>query len=438
MTLRLLRGGTVVTAQAMIDADLLLAEGTIMRILPRGEEHSISVDASVDVSGRLIFPGLIDCHVHFREPGLTQKGDMYSESRSALAGGVTTVCEMPNTIPPTTSIDALADKVKRAAVIADCDLRFYFGVTEQLHLTALRELWEARSGECVALKQRCCGVKLYFDHSTGNQKVDGGIIDDIFHTCAQHDIPLVCHCEDPTMNANAARQYESATDIAVHSRMRPAESEAQAIVDAIAFARKHGAAMHVAHLSTRQGVDCVRAAKVEGLRITCEVAPHHLFLSEDDYPRLGALGKMNPPLRSKEHVAALWEGIRDGTVDCIATDHAPHTMEEKRASNPLKAPSGVPGVETMLPLLLSVAGRLLSGSEGFSYADIVRLCFDNPNRIFNLGKQGIREGAPADLVIVDPAATWTIHGAALHAKCGWTPFEGWNVRGRADVWRMEE
>ncbi len=436
MSRHVLRGGTLVTAQTTIDADLLLDDGRIHRILTRdASSKPITADEVTDVSGMLIFPGLIDCHVHFREPGLTQKADMFSESRSALAGGVTTACEMPNTVPPTTTIAALADKVRRAEEIADFDLRFYFGVTEHAHLVSLKELWGADNQELARLKRRCCGLKLYFDHSTGDQKVDGGIIDDIFAVCAQLSIPLICHCEDPAMNAAAAEQYAQEADVMFHSRMRPPESEGKAIADAISFARKHNTAMHVAHLSTRQGVDLVRAAKAEGLRITCEVAPHHLFLSEDDYPRLGALGKMNPPLRARDHHEALWGGIFDGTVDCIATDHAPHTLSEKQIADPLKAPSGVPGVETMLPLLLSAVARVLPCPVDFSYCDIVRLCFEQPNRIFQLRRHGIEEGAPANLVIVDPHADWTIRGADLHAKCGWTPFEGWHVRGRAKVWR---
>ncbi|MBM3231143.1 dihydroorotase, partial [Candidatus Peregrinibacteria bacterium] len=168
-----------------------------------------------------------------------------------------------------------------------------------------------------------------------------------------------------------------------------------------------------------------------GLRVTCEVAPHHLFLTTEDYAQLGAFGKMNPPLREREHQEALWAGIADGTVDCIATDHAPHTIEEKKNPNPLLAPSGVPGVETMLPLLLTVASGSWPGSTlrptpyTLTHDDIRRLCFENPNRIFGLGKK--KDDAT---VTIDTEALWTIEAAKLHSKCGWTPFEGWRVQGK--------
>lgn len=383
-------------------------------------------------SKTITLPALIDCHVHFREPGFPEKATMQTEADSAHAGGVGTVCEMPNTNPPTVTIAALADKVRRANEIKNCDIRFFFGVTEEAHLLALRELWTGESEELRRLKKRCCGVKVYFDHSTGNQGVDMEIIDEIFKTCAELKIPLVGHCEDAAMNAQAM-VAASGHDIVEHSYVRSPESEEKSVNDAINLAKKHGTAFHVAHLSTSGALENVRRAKKEGLPVTCEVAPHHLFLTVDDYPTLGTLGKMNPPLRSKGHQKALWEGVMDGTVDCIATDHAPHTLAEKKdVKNPFDAPSGVPGVETMLPLLLSVVSghwphpRVRNQDSGirFSVDDIVRLCFTNPNRIFNLGKIG------EEKITVDLDQEWVINGSDLHSKCGWTPYEGWRVVGR--------
>ena len=183
----------------------------------------------------------------------------------------------------------------------------------------------------------------------------------------------------------------------------------------------------------RQGLQLVHEAKKEGLPVTCEVTPHHLFLTVDDYKTLGTLGKMNPPLRSKEDQAALWAGIADRTVDCISTDHAPHTLDEKTSGDPLKAPSGVPGVETMVPLLLTVATRKWPHpnsefgirNSGFTVGDIVRLCFENPNRIFQLGRTKTDR-----TITVDLDQEWVIEGKNLHSKCGWTPFEGWKVKGK--------
>ena len=369
------------------------------------------------MSNYITFPGLIDCHVHFREPGFEHKATMASEAKAARAGGVTTVCEMPNTNPATTSIAALTDKVDRAARIKDCDIYFYFGATEHEHLEQLKLLWTDPAHALV--KARCSGLKLYFDHSTGNQKANTDVLDAAFALCNELDIQIIAHCEDPEINASAAKQVPG-TDVGLHSLQRPVASEVQAITDAISLVRKHGTAFHVAHLSTGAGLDVVRAAKQEGLPVTCEVAPHHLFLNVTDYDRLGTLAKMNPPLRTQEESAALWQGVADGSVDCIATDHAPHTLEEKQTGEPLQAPSGVPGVETMLPLLLTAAHQGM-----ITYERITELCFTNPNRIFRLGKTETEHQ-----VIVDPEAQWTISAQQLHSKCGWTPYEGTNVIGR--------
>jgi dihydroorotase len=438
----LFHGATVVGSEFETRDDVLVRDGVVEEIDKFVEEF----DEEVDVMGKLLFPGLIDCHVHFREPGLEHKADMSTESAAALAGGVTTVCEMPNTIPPTVTVAALADKIRRADALREearnkgqetsIDMRFFFGVTQDIHLATLQELLSSTAEESIRLRSRLAGVKIYLDHSTGDQKIADQLLDDVFQACADHKLVLVAHCEDPTINAQAGAQ-NTRTNIAVHSLLRPAESEAAAITRAINLAKKHGTHLHIAHLSTEQGVMLVRQAKHDGITVTCEAAPHHLFLTNDDYERLGTLAKMNPPLRSMKHRFALWQGIIDGTVDCIATDHAPHTLEEKRSGEELKAPSGVPGVETMLPLLLSVAAghwphpfEPNASCPPFTRKDIVRLCVKNPNRIFTLGKSEIEEDHRCDIVVVDPDVEWTIKGSDLHSKCGWTPFEGWKMKGK--------
>lgn len=404
----------------------------------------------------ITLPGLIDCHVHFREPGFEHKATMRSEAAAAFAGGVHTVCEMPNTNPPTVTVAALEDKVRRAEKITDCNIRFFMGATNKRHLLAIRDIWRHKSPVLIRLRKRCAGLKIYFDHSTGNQAADAETIEAAFELCGQMDIPLVAHCEDSRINENARNKIQQPSPslpdrqaglwpssdtnnyVALHSNMRPPESEAAAIERAIAFAKKYNTPFHIAHLSTAQGIALVREAKKNGINVTCEVAPHHLFLTIDDYDALGSLAKMNPPLRSHEHQKALWEGIADGTVDCIATDHAPHTIEEKRSGDPLNAPSGVPGVETMLPLLLTVASggwphpsspRL--SMPVFQYSDIQTLCFENPNRIFRLG------ASPEPRITIDTEASWVIRGRNLHSLCGWTPYEGWKVTGRVEAAEWE-
>lgn len=421
----LIRGGSIVKSDRLEKADVLVAvTGEIEVVKPDIKEKDADI---VDASDKLLFPLLIDCHVHFREPGLEHKATMETESASALAGGVGTVCEMPNTIPPTVTVAALADKVRRASHIDTCTLKFFFGVTETIHLQALRDLWIGTSMELKRLRHHCVGVKLYLDHSTGDQKVEGSIVDEIFKACASLKIPLVAHCEDSNINCAAAEALKNVKHVAAHSDMRPPESEAASIEYAVELVKKYGTAFHIAHLSTKQAIDLVRKAKKEKLPVTCEVAPHHLFLTIDDYETLDALGKMNPPLRTEEHRGALWEGIKDGTVDCIATDHAPHTLEEKSVPNPLEAPSGVPGVETMLPLLLDAVHN-----KKIRYEDILRLCFTNPNRIFSLSAPSIEPNQATRIAIIDPNAEWTITGENLKSKCGWTPYEGWKVQGKVE------
>lgn len=434
MTRILLHGGTVLSDGIESKDDVLVENGKILAI----DRYIEDSDETIDVTGQLLTPGFIDCHVHFREPGLEEKETMQTGAAAAVAGGVTTVCEMPNTIPPTVTASALADKIRRAADIRYCDFRFFFGITQDIHLATLLELMDATDEESVRLRQRIAGVKIYLDHSTGDQKIADALLDDVFAACAAHDLTLVAHCEDPATNAQAAAQ-NTRTNIAAHSLIRPAQSEVIAIERALELAQDHNTKLHIAHLSTEGGIAAVRDAKLEGIRVTCEVTPHHLFLTTDDYERLGTLGKMNPPLRSQKHRFALWQGIADGIVDCISTDHAPHTLAEKQTGEPLKAPSGVPGVETMIPLLLSVVAKHWPNPAESTMScpqlhmeDIIRLCFENPNRIFKLGKQSIAKGHTADIVIINPELEWTIDAKKLHSKCGWSPFDGWKVVGKVE------
>jgi len=431
----IIKGATIITATGEQQLDIEVSEGVINGIEENYDQEGSEI---LNAHGKILMPTLIDCHVHFREPGLTHKATMASESKAAKAGGVTTVCEMPNTNPPTVSIEALTDKVVRAAKIQDCDIRFFFGITKKEHLIELRKLWEQDEGDNEFIRSRCSGVKLFLENSTGNQRVEGGAIEEAFRTCGELRIPIVAHCEDPEINTKAANEC-AREDVAAHSIMRPSKSEAVSINYAIGLAKKHGTQFHVAHLSTAEGLEVVRQAKADGLPVTCEATPHHLFLSTEDYEELGTFGKMNPPLRSPRHREALWQGIKDGIIDCIASDHAPHKIEEKQSPNPLDAPSGIPGTETMIPLLLSVAAgnwphpRAGNIACKLSYSDIVRLCYENPNKIYALNKPGISKGAPLECVLIDSADDWVIKADKLNSACGWTAYEGWQVTGSIKV-----
>jgi len=431
----LVRGGSIVTSSGKSESDILISvTGEIEELRPK-----ISVPKNTEIieaAGLLIYPPLIDCHVHFREPGLEYKATMETEARAAISGGIGTVLDMPNTIPPTTTVAAFADKVRRASKVENCIIKFFFGVTEPAHLAELRKLWTGDSLELKKLKQHCCGVKLYLDHSTGNQRISGGIVEEVFATCSELEIPLVVHCEDPEINA-ATRKSVTRTDVSAHALLRPPESEERAIEQALVLATKHSAALHIAHLSTKAGAQLVRAAKADGLKVTCEVTPHHLFFTTDDYSTLGTLVKVNPSIGTLEHRNALWQALLDGTIDCVASDHAPHTLEEKKVFPPLSAPSGMPGVELLVPLLLSAAAgkwphptSAPPADFGLEYSDILRLCFLNPNRIFGLNAAEIRKAGPARLVLLDPRADWVVTPVSLHGKCGWTPYESWNLTGK--------
>ncbi|KAK7198799.1 dihydroorotase [Novymonas esmeraldas] len=387
-------------------------------------------------------PALIDCHVHFREPGLEHKADIASESTAAYYGGISAACDMPNTNPPTQSIAALADKVARAAATAHagCQLFFFFGATAEAHLRELEELWTNPAH--AALKAHCCGLKLYLDNSTGNMKSSQAVTEMGFEVCGRLRILLVAHCEQSQVNDAAAAQHPYDCP-ASHSLRRPEESEAASVEEAIALARRHRTPLHLAHVSTAQSLDSVRATRAADptLHLTCEVTPHHLFLTTGDYSCCGARVKVNPPVRPPRHHEALWAGVLDGTVDCVGTDHAPHTMAEKDDCDPAaQPPSGMPAVEVVVPLLLTVVGgvwphptapkptALVEAEQRgrtLTLDDIVRLLHTNPNRIFALRQPETPQRT------FDLTCEWVVRGEELHSKCQWTPYEGWRLRGRA-------
>jgi dihydroorotase len=382
----------------------------------------------VDAGGRLLLPGAIDVHVHFREPGYPHKETWKTGSQSAAAGGVTTVVDQPNTDPPTTSgaaFDAKASLAESSLV----DYGINGGVTPDWDPETLFDRPLFALGE------------VFLADSTGDMGIDASLFETAVERAAEADVPVTVHAEDASLFDEAVFGSDAGgtgreADADHWSAYRTASAEAAAVERAVEVGTGHGAHVHVAHTSTPEGIDAAAAGGA-----TCEVTPHHLFLSRDDLPDLGTYGRMNPPLRDERRREAVFERVADGTVDVVATDHAPHTREEKEASL-WDAPSGVPGVETMLPLLLATArdGRL-------TYERVRDLVARNPARVFDLPQKGrVEAGRDADLVLVDPDATREIRGADLHSKCDWTPFEGregvfpeWTmVRGRVVYERTGE
>lgn len=391
---KILRGGSVVTHKGVERLDIAIEDEQIAAVEPHLDEGKV---AQADIAGLTVFPGLIDVHVHLREPGGEHKEDFYSGTCAALAGGVTTVLAMPNTQPPIIDYETFKDAQSRAAARAVCDYGLYVGATPD-------------NAEEAAVLDEAVALKMYIGSSTGELLVDQFPAQLAHFERYPKDRIVAVHAED-----EAAVQYYAA-----QGTRRPPICAALASTHALTLAEQTQQRLHVCHVSTGYELALIRDARRRGLDVTCEVTPHHLFLNTSDDERLGPLGQVNPPLRERSEVAVLWASL--GNIDMIATDHAPHTLDEKHSSSP---PSGIPGLETMLPLLLTAAyeGRL-------SLSNIVRLTASQPAEVFGLARKGrIAPGYDADLTLVDLDMEWTIGNEGLLTRCGWTPFAGWNVRG---------
>ncbi|WP_435362681.1 dihydroorotase [Haloarchaeobius sp. DYHT-AS-18] len=394
-------------------ADVEVEDGTITAVGDLGGEYD------VDATGKLLFPGAIDAHVHFRQPGYGHKETWETGSQSAAAGGVTTVVDQPNTSPPTTTGEAFDQKAEFAEQ-SIVDWGINGGVTADWDPESLFDRPLFALGE------------VFLADSTGDMGIEADLFAEAVELAGEHDVTVTVHAEDADLFDESAKSRDDAD---AWSAYRAAEAEAAAVERACEVGAEYDTAIHIAHTSTPEGVDAAAAAGA-----TCEVTPHHLFLSRDDLPELGTFGRMNPPLRSEDRREAVFERVADGTVDIIATDHAPHTREEKDASI-WDAPSGVPGVETMVPLLLEEAR-----TGTLSYERVRDLVAANPASIFDLPEKGrIQEGMDADLALYDTENPRAIRGEDLHSNCGWTPFEGkqgvfpeWTmVRGEV-VWDAED
>jgi dihydroorotase len=373
-------------------------------------------DTLVDATGRRLLPGMIDAHVHFRQPGFGHKETWASGSRSAAAGGVTTVVDQPNTDPPTVTGAAFDEKAEYAAesvvdwgvnggVTADWDPDSLF----DRPLFALGEVFLADSTGDMGIEAELFAeaCERAAEQSEAAERASG----ESASRAPSEDVVVTVHAEDADLFATEVRDRDDAD---AWSAYRTPEAEEAAVERAVAVGDDAGATIHVAHTSTPEGVDAARAGGA-----TCEATPHHLFLSREDLDDLGTFGRMNPPLRSEDRREALFGRLADGRIDVVATDHAPHTRAEKDAGI-WDAPSGVPGVETALPLLLEAAreGRL-------SYERVRDVTAANPAGIFDLPRKGrVEAGRDADLVLVDPEDAREIRGDDLHSKCEWTPFEG--------------
>ena len=401
----IVKGGMAVTPNGIGEADLAIAGGRIVA-LGRVEGDAAQI---LDASGLHVLPGVIDSQVHFREPGNEHKEDLATGTAAAVLGGVTAVFEMPNTKPSTTTAELLADKLRRAQGRVWCDIAFYVGATAE-NADQLGEL-ERLPG--------CAGIKVFMGSSTGTLLVaEDDVLERVLRSGRRR---VAIHAEDePRMLERVA--LREGGDVARHPDWRDVETALRATQRLLTLAQRTQRRVHVLHVTTAEEMELLAAHKDLA---TVEVTPQHLTLvAPECYRRLGTLAQMNPPIREERHRAALWRAIEQGVVDVIGSDHAPHTREEKAKPYP-QSPSGMPGVQTLLPILLDhcAAGRL-------SLSRLVDLTSAGPARIFGLvGKGRLAVGYDGDLTIVDLKAKRTIRQEMMASRCGWTPFDGLNVTG---------
>ncbi|MFH1291953.1 MAG: dihydroorotase [bacterium] len=372
-------------------------------------DYTIDDDKHQTINGSAltILPALIDPHVHFRTPGQEYKEDWQTGARTAIAGGITTVFDMPNNSPDTIDSDSLKSKqviINKQLKEVNMPLNFYlyFGATPNNHDTYS------------LLKNEIIGIKLFMGSSTGNllvnKKEDQA---KVFKAATASDLVVAVHAEDESI---IQENYTDSNNVKMHSKIRDRQAATKAVKQAVELAEKYGTKLYICHINTKEEIEIIKQAKNRGIEVYAEVTPHHLFLTEDDYDQLGTKAQMNPPVRTLEDQRALWQAIGDGVIDTIGTDHAPHSLKEKAKPYP-QSPSGVPGIETLLPLLLNAHSQ-----NKISLEKIIKLTRTNIQKIFNLPNNN-------DKVIVDLNLVKKVENKNLKTKCGWSPFHGWELTG---------
>ena len=412
----LIKNAKIVNEGKIFEGDVSIKDGIIVEIAESISAKSPNVNI-YDAEGTYLLPGLIDDQVHFREPGLTHKETIEGGSRAAVAGGITSFIEMPNTLPQTTTIEHLEEKFRMAAESSYANYSFMFGGTND----NLEEILKVDPKTTAALK-------LFLGSSTGNMLVDDEkTLEKIF---SKSPLLICAHCEDEeTIQKNLAECVERYGDdipIELHPKIRSAEACYKSSSKAVALAKKTGARLHVFHLSTAKEIGLFSNKKpLKDKKITAEVCIHHLWFNDSDYAEKGTFIKWNPAVKTKEDQEALLQGLLDNHIDVIATDHAPHTKQEKKNVY-TKAPSGGPLVQHALPALLQMYHQ-----EKISLEKIVEKMCHNPAILFQIKDRGfIREGYKADLVLVDLNAPWAVQPSNILYKCGWSPFEGTTFKSR--------
>jgi len=399
----------------IVDCSLAIEEGKIFKIgketlMPRAETR-------IDLKDLLVLPGLIDAHVHLRDEGKAYKEDFYSGTAGAAAGGTTTVLDMPNNNPVTMSAETLRKRMKIAERKVLVNTGFYSEFPK--YPEEIEKI----------IREGVVAFKLYMTEQVGGLNIDDNhVLMKTFKIVSRFQVPVAVHAEDKASLKKAEEElkHDDQNNIEAFLKAHSESAEVRAVKRLLNIAKQTNVHVHFCHVSTENGLKAIIDSKNSGIRVTCETTPHHLFLSVDDLMRIGTLTLTMPPVRKERHIAALWDGLKKGWIDILASDHAPHTLEEKKANSIWDVKVGIPGLETTLPLLLTEVkrGRL-------SIADVVRLMSEKPAEIFRLeGKGCLKEGNSADLVVVDLDGKYRIDASKFHSKAKYSPFDGWNVEGR--------
>ena len=431
MKATLLHKATIITSDKEAVGSILILGDSIAEVIYTENEnfeyHIYNIRKKysdlqvVELEGKWIMAGGIDAHVHFREPGLTHKADMETESMAAVAGGVTSVIDMPNTSPVTTSAVALAEKMELTKGRVAANIGFNIGATNENH----QEICNMLSGKSQVKPERIGGVKVFMGSSTGNMLVDSGdALTDFFNI---KERPVLVHCEDEaTIKTNmekAREKYGEEVPFTEHENIRSRFACIKSSIKALELAISKGTKLVLCHISTKEELEMVRAAKLNNPNIVAETSCTYLWFCNEDYSRLGSRVKCNPSVKTANDREALIKGLSDGVIDTIGSDHAPHLLSEKEATY-FTAPSGLPTIQQSLPALLTVAFR-----NEIPLTQIAKVFSEKTAELYGLKRGKIAEGYAADLVIFNLNKDTTVKAEDLYSKCGWTPYEGESLKG---------
>jgi len=405
----------VYVKREIIEAGIAIDEGKIFKIAK--EANLPNASKKLDLNGCLVLPGLIDCHVHLRDQQLAYKEDFFTGTSAAAAGGITVVLDMPNNKPVTMDTQSLRERIKLAEKRAIVNVAFFSAFPENLKEVS------------TIVKEGAIAFKIFLSQKIGGIDIDNdNMLLQAFRIAEKNGVPVAVHAEDRETLENTLRKMrqDSCNDVSAYVKVHSSESYVKAIQRVIGLIEKSFSHIHFCHVSSAAELNAIKEAKKKGFPITCEATPHNLLLTFNSLKRYGNLALTNPPLRTKKDVEALWNAFQQGLIDIVASDHAPHAIDEKKVESVWDVKSGITGLETMLPLLLTQVnmGQL-------KIADLARTCSEKPSQIFHLKDRGsIVEGNWADLVVVDLNQEYKIDSSRFHSKAKYSPFDGYKVKGK--------